>query len=235
MNYRVSVTGSQLPWCPGGPPCDFVSTIGTGNPNLDVETITAYELGYHAYFVKEKLSFDLKLYRELVRNLIGADRTEVINNEDLYDGENWTFGNFTDSDIEGVELALEINPSPYTRIIFSHSSLLNLNGINDNVSSEDLDATFPDDITSILAIQRMPNDITASFLYTNISRSNGLGTGNEIPGHARLDFRLSAEFGSSKLSGELSFVYQNMLDDYIDWKDQNIFENYRFINLSLKW
>lgn len=238
MNYRVPVTGYQFGGagaCPGVPPCDFVSTIGTGNADLRPETITAYELGYHTNLIKHKLSFDLKFYWEELRDLIGSNRSDVTDTEDLFDLEHWTTGNFTDSDIEGVEAALEFNPFTDTRIIVSHSHIRNMESINPNVSSDDLAATVPNGITSVFAIQRFPKQVTASLLYTNVGRSNGLGTGNEIPGYARLDFRLGFEFGTKKINGEIAFVYHNLFDEYLDWRDENLFDNNRFVDLSIQW
>jgi hypothetical protein len=202
------------------------------------EVITAYELGYHANLRWKKLSFDLKLYREEVRDLISPDDNQVPDPTDLFDGEYEIVDNLTDSNITGAEIGMEMSPTANSRIIISHSNI-RMESKNPNISSEQLSKSAPKYITSIMALNRFTSDITGSLLWTSISKSDGLGSGDAVDGHKRLDFRLGIGFGNRKLMGELAFVVQNLLDDYTDWAtspgEDHIFDTRHIVNLSMQW
>jgi hypothetical protein len=90
-----------------------------------------------------------------------------------------------------------------------------------------------------MVLNRFTRDITGSFLYTNISKSDGLGSGDAVDGHSRMDFRLGVGFGTRKFKGELAFVIQNLLDGYTDWStspgEDHVFDTRHIVNLSLQW
>ena len=232
-NYRVPIYDTVLP-----PSLIGVTTLWKGSPNLKPEVITAYELGYHANLGWKRSSFDLKLYREELRDLISPDDNQVLDPTDIVDGRYEIVDNLTDSDITGAEVAIGINPTKNSRLVLSHSRI-NIESKNPNISSDLLADSAPEIITSLLIINRFPGDVTGSLLYTSASKSNGLGSGDAVDGHERLDLRLGYEFGTSKIRGEISFVLQNLLGEYTDWgtspgPDQ-IFDTQRYISLSLQW
>ena len=232
-NYRVPIYDTVLP-----PSVLGITTLWVGNQDLKPEVITSYEAGYHATLGWKKTSFDLKLYREEVRDLISPDQNQVTDLTDPVDGIYEVIDNLTDSNITGVELAMEISPTTDSRIILSHSRI-RMESKNPNISSEILSDSAPEAITSLLAMNRFPGNFTGSLLYTSASKSNGLGSGDAVEGHERLDFRLGYEFRTGKLRGEISFVVQNLLDEYIDWgtspgPDQ-VFDTQRFISLNMQW
>ncbi len=231
-NYRVPIQG--IP----SQPISFVTTLWKGNLDMNPEIITAYELGYHANLVWKKTSFDLKLYREEVRDLINPDDNSVADPTDFFDFKYDVVDNLTDSNITGAEAALEFSPTRHSRLIISHSRI-SMESKNPNISSELLSDSAPEAITSLLAINKFSGNVTGSFLYTSASKSNGLGSGDAVEGHERLDFRLGFEFGTRKMRGEISFVVQNLLDEYIDWgtspgPDQ-VFDTQRFVSLNMQW
>jgi iron complex outermembrane receptor protein len=232
-NYRVPIYDTALP-----PSLIGVTTLWKGASGLKPEVITAYELGYHANLGWKRSSFDLKLYREELRDLISPDDNQVADPTDIVDGRYEIVDNLTDSDITGAEVAVGFRPTKNSRLIFSHSRI-NMVSKNPNISSDLLADSAPEAISSLLVINRFPGDVTGSFLYTNASKSNGLGSGDAVENHERLDFRLGYEFGTSKIRGEMSFVVQNLLDEYTDWSTspgpEQIFDTQKYISLSLQW
>jgi len=232
-NYRVPIYDTGLP-----PTWLTTTTLWVGSQDLKPEVITAYELGYHANFGWKRSSIDLKLYREEVRDLISPDQNQVTDPTDIVDGEYEIIDNLTDSDITGAELAVEFKPTKDSRLILSHSRI-NIESKNPNISSDLLADSAPKIITSLLVMNRFPGNVTGSFLYTSASKSNGLGSGDAVDGHERLDFRVGYEFGTSKVRGELSFVVQNLFDEYTDWaispQPNQVFDTHKYISLNLQW
>ncbi|MEE8379490.1 MAG: TonB-dependent receptor, partial [Gammaproteobacteria bacterium] len=170
-NYRVPIYDTADP-----PSLMFVTTLWKGSLKLKPEVITAYELGYHANFGWKRSSFDLKLYREELRDLISPDDNQIADPSDLVDGQYEVVGNFTDSDITGAEISIGFKPTKTSRFILSHSRI-NIESRNPNISSDLLAESAPEIITSLLMINRFPGNVTGSFLYTSASKSNGLGSG----------------------------------------------------------
>lgn len=227
-NFRVPVEG--IP----SQPVSFVTTLWVGNDDLNPEEITSYEIGYHANIIRRKISFDLKLFHEELRELITSDQTNVPDPTDLYDGEYEIFGNLTDADINGIETNLEFYPLQDTRVIFSHS-YSKIDSKNPNISSEKLAYSSPKHISSILAINRFPGGATGSILFYRVSESNGLGSGDPEKGYRHVNLRLGVPLRTAGMTGELAFVAQNITNEYIDWRDDNTAETQHYITFSAQW
>jgi iron complex outermembrane receptor protein len=215
-------------------PPAVVTTLWVGNEDLEPERITSYELGYHANLSKRKLSFDLKFYREELRDLITLDDNSAPNPTDPLDGEHEVYGNLTDATIDGVEAALELNATRNLRIILSHS-ITNIDSQNPNVSSDKLAASAPEEITSVLLIARFSGGIMGSLNYFRAGKSNGLGSGDPLPDYRRVDMRIGIPFRWLGARGEVAWVIQNMTGDYLDWRTDNTAGQRQYISVSAKW
>ncbi|MDT8384653.1 MAG: TonB-dependent receptor [Gammaproteobacteria bacterium] len=224
-NFRIPIENYPAP------PFDFTTTIWVGNEDLNPEKITAYELGYHADLTRNKLSFDLKLFRENLHGLISLDENSIPNPADPLLGEYERYDNLTDAHIRGAEANLDFSPTPASRLILSRS-LTDIKSENPNISSEKLDETAPRHITSILALHHFPSGISSSLLYYRVSESNGLGSGDPLPGYQHVNVRVGFPFRASGVSGELAFVVQNIGDGYIDWRSENVAETQQYVTVS---
>lgn len=226
-NFRVPVEG--IP----SQPNSFVTTIWTGNNNVKPEEITSYELAYHAYFPRQKTSFDLKLFQEYLRGLITPDNNTVADT-DPPDFEHFVYDNQTDATIKGIEANLEFFPLQDTRVIISRS-FTNIDSDNPNISSAKLEKSGPKHITSIIAINRFPGGVTGSILYYRASGSNGLGSGEPLPGYKHVNLRLAFPHKILGSTGEVAFVVQNATGNYTDWRSENIAEIQKYISISAQW
>jgi iron complex outermembrane receptor protein len=222
------------PYCPSGPPCKIVARIWVGNENLKPEKITAYELGYHANLLKQHIGLDIKYYQEQLRDLIVFDQNTVPNPSDPIIGQYLVYDNLTDADIDGIEASLEFQPRPESRLIISHS-YTEIDSQNPNISSKKLADSAPAHTTSILAINQFADGILGSINYFRANESNGLGSGDPVPGYRRLDIRISAPFQWHHVHGELAFIAQNIADDYLDWRSDNLSERIHYVSLSAQW
>lgn len=227
-NFRIPVENYPIP------PTDFTTTIWKGNENLKPEKITSYELGYHADLTRNKLSIDLKMFRENLHGLISLDENSIPNPADPLLGEYEVYDNLTDAHITGAEANFEFSPTQGSRLILSRS-LTRIKSENPNISSEKLDESAPRHITSILAIQRFSSGISSSVLYYRVSESNGLGSGDPLPGYQHVNVRVGFPFRASGISGEVAFVAQNVGDGYIDWRQENVAETQHYVTISAQF
>ncbi len=234
-NFRVPVYDSYLPTLPTTP-SDFVSTMWRGNENLAPETITSYELGYMASLPQKGFTLDIKVYREELGGLIYMDENKIYEPRDYYDFRYEVPGNFGDATIKGVETTINYQPVRNTRFVVSHS-YTELDSALPKLLPDQGNKTAPEQIFSFLAMQKFPRRINGSLAYYYVSESDGLGSGKPIPAIRRLDLRLALAFSGRKTRGEIAAIVQNALpdNDYIDWRNDNIFERRQYISLDVKF
>jgi len=234
-NFRVPVYDSYLPTLPTTP-SNFISTLWRGNEDLEPETITSYELGYMASLPKHGFTLDIKIYREELKGLIYMDENRIYDPTDYFDFRYEVSENLGDATIRGVETTINYQPLRGTRFVASHS-YTDLNSTLPKLLPDQGNKTAPEQIYSFLAMQQFPRRINGSLAYYFVSESDGLGSGKPIPAIRRLDLRLALAFGGRKIRGEIAAIIQNALpdNDYIDWRNDNIFERRQYISLDVKF
>ena len=234
-NFRVPIYGSTLPWIPSTP-ADFVSTLWKGNPELESETITSYELGYMISLPQKGFNLDIKLFHDELKGLIYLDESFVADPTDYYDGRYEIAGNYGDASVKGVETAINYQPLRDTRFILSYS-YTDLESTLPNILPDTGNSTAPEQILSFLAMQKILSRINGSLAYYYVSESNGLGSGDAIPAISRLDLRLGLEFRGRRMHGELAAIVQNALNgsEYLDWRQDNLFERRQYISLDVQF
>ncbi|NOZ37790.1 MAG: TonB-dependent receptor [Gammaproteobacteria bacterium] len=234
-NFRVPVYGSTLPNLPSQP-ADFVSTMWKGNENLEPETITSYELGYMASLPRQGFTLDIKVYQEELGGLIYMDENKVSDPTDYYDGSYQVSGNFGDATINGAETTVNYQPLKDTRFVLSHS-YTEIKSTLPKLLPDQGNQTVPEQIFSFLAMQKFLGRVNGSLAYYYVSESDGLGSGKPIPAIRRLDLRLGLAFRGRKMRGEIAAIVQNALhdNDYIDWRNDNIFERRQYISLDVQF
>ena len=222
-NFRIPIEG----------PPPFVTTVWRGNPQLKAERITSYELGYHANLHRQRAVLDVKAYHEHLSGLITADENYVNEPSDLLDGEYVAYDNLTDANINGVEIALDVRPTRHTRFVLSHARNT-IKSRNPNINSTKLAASSPGHITSLLIIARLPEGLTASVNYSSVSRSDGLGSGDAVPKYQTANLRLGFPITWGSARGELAWVYENLGNDYLDWRQDNTMVTQHYLTLSMQ-
>ncbi len=236
-NFRIAVYDSHWYQLPANvsPPTDFVSTQWVGNPDLESETITSFELGYMASLLRWGINLDIKLFREELKNLISIDETKVIDNSDYFDGLHDIFENAGRATVKGTELAFEYRPRRATRLRLSHS-ITWLDSDFPNLTRGEGDDTAPRQISSLIAMQSLPGRLNGSLAYYFVSASDGLGSGRAVPAHKQIDLRVGMEFGSRRTRGEVAAVIQNLLnEEYPDWRPDNLTERQQYVSVSLQF
>ncbi|NOX77202.1 MAG: TonB-dependent receptor [Gammaproteobacteria bacterium] len=221
-NYRIPVEG----------PPSFITTVWVGNPQLKVEKITSYELGYHANLNRQRTVLDIKAYHEHLRDLITVEGNSVSDPSDLLDRKHFVYDNLTDADITGLEIALDIRPTRHTRFVLSHSSN-KIKSTNPNISSAKLAQSSPKHITSLLAIARLPGGFNSSISYYSVSKSNGLGSGDGVKRYKTANLRLAYPFTWGSARGEISWVYENLGGDYKNWRQDNTMTAQHYVSIFL--
>ena len=209
---------------------DFI--IGAGvisDPDIKNEELKSYEIGYAGYFMDRRLSLDMRLFFEQIRDLIDERR------DGYPDLDN--FVNIRDNvgtmDIRGIEFQALYKPNERL-LLRGHYSYSDIDGIQCYFSPISAGAPCQEyrvydyrsmkNTLGVLVSYRLENGInlssTVSF-RTAISHSYG---GRVLDDATRLDLKAAKtlQLGSSDV--DLSFTIQNAGDNYTEFYDFNYFD-----------
>ena len=199
------------------------------NPLLP-EQMTAYEIGYFGEFPGAHLIVDAKIFREEVRRYITD--TRYLPTADIY--QYFVNGGVTDSN--GVEVQLRWRPWPRTQLIYSHGYAHQRGAAvseSDPTASQSTTVFTPVHTRSLLAIQELPGNVTASAAYYKLSNFR-FGGGDPTGDFNTLDMRVAWKWrrgGGTR--GEIALVGQHLTGDYYTFEREGVFDKRYFLNLSL--
>lgn len=224
---------------------------------LKPEEITSYEIGYVFQKPSSPFSMDLKLFREELRNIISPYplifglHPIVAALGDPYPKLNppssfpyfITFGNLDSVDIQGLEAQFEYAPTRESRIRFSYA-YLDPDGTDNSTLPglyEDYiyDISMPKHSASLMAFY-LPSDniqLSAAYYWVDSMRWNGgLPTDNFVtPQYKRLDLRVGMPFRTPTYEGDFALVFQNLLEDYEDYRPSGVIGTQGYVSLRLQF
>lgn len=224
---------------------------------VEPEEITSYEIGYVYQKPNSPLSLDLKLFREELRDLISpfplvyGVHPIVAAIGDPYPELSppssfpyfMTFGNLDSVDIEGFEAQIDYTPTRESRLRFAYA-YLDPDGTDNSTWPglyEDYiyDISMPLHSASLMAFY-LPRDgvqVSAAYYWVDSMRWNGgLPTDNFVtPHYQRLDLRIGIPFHTADLEGDFALVFQNLLDDYVDYRPTGVIGTQGYVSLRLQF
>jgi len=195
------------------------------NPDLKPEQIDSLEIGLYSQ-VSSALQTDIKLYRYRLSNQITGLNTPNLN----IIGKN--IKQFINSDqtthASGIELSLTYKPNAKVTIISG------ANTISVDSPIRDLEYSFPNSTFFIHSQYQFNNHHSISgsyYYYKNIGWFEF--TADELANTNKLDLRYAYNFSKPNDAPiTLEIIGQNLLSDYLDYRDFNIQEASFFIKLS---
>lgn len=192
--------------------------------NVDAEKITSLEIGYNAAYPGAGINLDIKLFKNHVDELIN-----LVRRTDPATGFKYSIqDNVDDATVRGIEAYLDIKTANRVRAIFSYAYT---RIISDDVYQQ-YSETMPLHNVSILLSKEFADNINASLAFYRVTLAEGLGTGNPVPPHNRADFRIAFPFRVQGVRGDFAFVTQNFLDEYTDWRNENIFDSRHYVTMT---
>ena len=204
------------------------------------ETLTSIELGYTGYWLRRRLMLDAKLFHEQT-----DDRIRFVNDLSLQQPFPAITALFpvrvllNDGFVRviGGELQLKYQAGPRDFISAQVSKLetdaswrLQLNPDFVTVWNESIAPVYT---TSILASKTLPDGFEASAAWYYVSNMIWLGDGDRIKGYNRTDVRLARRWKSVGTDMMLEAIVQNIGDDYITFRDENLFETRAYLRFTI--
>jgi iron complex outermembrane receptor protein len=196
------------------------------------ERVHVRELGYLGEFAKQRLSLDVRVFEEEVRDSIReGDYNLTVPGVGSFIAKD--YANRYDYNMHGVEYQLRWVPWTDGQLAFAQAYVDT--GWNDNGNLP----TRPISTTSLMFMQRLPDGIDLGLVYSWIDRlnypgGNLLGSGTESPPVSRTDIRAAKQFRSGSRRGEVALVVQNLGPAYSDFIADFRFRRQAYLMLKLE-
>ncbi len=191
FNYYASI----LPFVP----------VVIGNPDLERESINAYELGYRGTLLDKKLHFDLELFYN--------DIDKITSNIDDLVPFSTTLDNGNSAKVHGVETSLEYSPFHWVKTYFNYS-YLNVDDKNDEWEWTDPEHKVNVGARISMKGKYLPDYIDTKFYYVGSIKviDNTTYTLTDIPAYYKLDIHIAKKFFKDKM--EVGLTGLNLLEPH---------------------
>lgn len=225
VNYGVRLSDGTL-----------IDQLRTNTTSLSPEELTSFEIGFVGEWPQYNLSYDARLFREELNNMISDPLNPSI--VDTASDGAMQIVNAGKTDTTGLEFQFSYRPQANTRIIF-HSGFANSAGdLLLNLSSQqkiNLKGTVPRYTLGTLISHQLKNGSQAGFTVYYLDDMTWLGEGSKIPSYGRIDFRLGKEIFLGKGSSDISFVIQNVFNNYSEFNNENVFDSRFYFKFNLNF
>jgi iron complex outermembrane receptor protein len=217
---------------------------------LKPENITTYELAWLANLPKYQTDFELKLFREEIRDIIVEAKDHAyfdhplntLTGFDVFDDVLF-YTNDGYLNATGLELQLSMRPTRHTRVHLGHTYIKqhgeSLGDINrasypDGIKYDDLTQTTPRATTTLQVIHDFAHDLQGSLAFHRYGLYEFEG-GDDTGDFKILNFRVAKKFAYGNSDIELAANFQNMLDEYFDFEKEQVFESGVYFSLKVNF
>ena len=214
----------------------ILDAIIISDDQLEPEKLRNIELGYTWRTQNNAFNLDIKLFSEELDNIIDTRRDEFV---DEFDPRN-RVGTRTNSmflDAEGAEIEFNYRPDEKLLIRGAYTHL-RLEGLRHratfpvtNISG--LENSSPKNSSSLLLNYQFDNGFEVSAAVYHQSEAMFL-RGNALDSYTRVDLKTAKTWSFYQSELELSFIAQNVGDDYQEFFETNVFETKYIFELKLK-
>lgn len=213
-----------------------------GNTDLDAEQITSYEIGYLGRLPDQHLTVDVKLFHDKIEDRIGNPKKYPYPGELPPFSGIFNFVNTGTLSVNGVEAALTYRPGKRSLAginwAYAKAKGTALNSYEGTLNTsawlhEDLGEDVPTHTYSVFGMHRLPRQVDVSALYSRVSRMKWLGDGDRLGPQDRLDLRIAKHFQYADSTHSIALVVQNVLDEYLEFRDENVFDTRAYLELTV--
>lgn len=220
---------------------DLIDQERLGSTDLRPERIVSYELGYLGQIPDYKTTVDAKLFHDKIEDRIQSPKKYPYP-ADLSDGRTFLFLNSGALSVNGFETTLTYRPEKRSLLklnwAYARAKGSALNSFQDSLNVtdweyEDLGEDVPTHAYSVFGMHRLPRQVDISALYSRVSRMKWLGDGDRLRAQDRLDLRVAKHFQAGGGDHSVALVFQNVLDEYLEFRDENVFDTRAYVELTV--
>lgn len=216
----------------------LVTAIRRSAENIEEERLRSYELGYLAQFPGKGITFDLRLFREEIRDGLEVYQEGAFTGlPSLYPDENFSVrDNILESDMTGIELQFRYQATDRT-LINAHYGYRDVDSefiarFEPTLIVNDLNHRSPRHIAGLLVHQQLGRGLSAGLNLYHMTDASWRD-GNSVDQFVRVDAIVGYDFRVGSTSGNLSLIAQNLGDDYHEHAESNVYETRYFLKLTM--
>ncbi|MGE3295814.1 MAG: TonB-dependent receptor plug domain-containing protein [Porticoccaceae bacterium] len=204
--------------------------------NLDAERIDSLELAYLARFPEQGIDFDIKLFREEVRDGLDDYRESIVPLPPFFDDERLVRDNVARWNTTGAEAQATYHVSPRTwfRLHYANQDLdsRRVARFDPVLQIRDFDGGTPRHSGGLLVNHRWSDALDFGvFVYSQSAVD--WRNGNPISGFTRIDAQATWHFKAGSSTGDLQLVAQNLGQDYSEFNRANRFDTAVYLRARL--
>ena len=202
------------------------------DPDITREELSSSEIGYTGSFANSSITFDLRVFREELRDVIDERREQY---PDVDQQINIRDNTDTIS-VEGVEWQAQYRPS-HKVLVHANYSYVKSGGetlyrSTPNVEYRDLGGLSPGPAAGLLMSYMTDGGVSLSTMV-NYQSPMTHPSGSKLEGYTRVDLKAMKKFSLNNSPAELSFIVQNAGTDYFEFYESNAFKTRYVIGLKL--
>lgn len=196
----------------GYPEGTVIRQLYSSDGNLKPEHMTSMELAFGAHAAEQRFSYEIKLFHEESRDLIG-----------LYqDGTAYKFTNDGHNTITGFELQARLEPTDSSLISIAYS---HANASGRIAGEGDLSTATPENTLSLLLANSFPGNWRASLGLYHVTDVEWIG--GDTTSYTTADFTLRKQLRGIGAEGAVFFTVRDFLGEYFDYTN-DVFQERRF-------
>ncbi len=204
--------------------------------NLGAERIDNLELAYLARFPEQEIDFDIKLFREEVRDGLDDYRENIAALPPFFDSERLVRDNVARWNTAGVEAQAvhHLSSRTWFRLHYANQDLNSrrVARFDPALQIRNFDGGTPRHSGGLLVNHRWSDALDFGiFVYSQSAVD--WRNGNPISGFTRVDAQATWHFKAGSSKGDLQLVAQNLGQDYSEFNRANVFETAVYLRARL--
>ncbi len=217
----------------------LVAAIRRSDPDPDEERLRSLELGYVALFPRSGLSFDVRVFREEVRDAFEVYQQLADIGLPSFDPEdNFSVrSNIAKWDMTGTELQLRYQPDNKT-LVTAHYGYRDVDSsyiarFEPKKTEGSLDNDGPRHTAGLLFNHKFTPRWSAGMNLYHMSDADWRD-GNAVNQFVRVDAQLGFNFSIASSKGNFSLIGQNLGENYMEHGENNVFDTRVYLQLTLE-
>jgi iron complex outermembrane receptor protein len=215
----------------------IINYVVRADSEIENERLISREIGYIGS-LSDSLMLDIRIFEENFSKIIGERR-------EPYDGLTQSKINIVDNTdtmrLNGIEWQLKFRPTNRWLVDINHSyTEIDGNSLYGNLSAGDIyrshKKSVPKNMFNVLLNYQTTNEwsLSTSYNYKSAYKPNITGYGDQLGENlSRIDIKASKRFFYGTNPVDLSFIVQNVGDDYADHYFFNIFESRYIFSIKM--
>lgn len=223
--------GNQVFRLASGSILDVVTIPSNG---LKPERVRSHELAYLGRWAEARVEWDVRLYRDRIVDFIGQEKGDFVTDGLLRPNE-FRYGNIGTVDAHGGEIQLRWRPSQQWDVSAHYARVYLDADTSVNNFNEDIPLSAPRNSWGLLTRYRFAGGWEASVGAWHYDDTKWLSEGDDVQNYTRIDARLARRWMWQGREVEAALVGQNLGEDYVEFRDTNVFSRRVYGSLSFAW